>query len=295
MTKKPSLYVVERRELVILVILFVLVTILAFTMGVKYGQNLGRKESQDAQHQAAQALDASSAAGGKLGEAGSSASEHTAKADEHGEAPKTDAEHGVAAGHDAKPAEKGEHGKVAEKSEKKDEHAAKADAEEEHGAAPATTAVATPARTVVVDKNTSKETDEYLLNALKEAGIERRRPEAGTAGKTESAEKKGAAEEDEEAGLPENVKAAPKGAVVSSSYFTIQVGSHVTEAEAKRHVKELQSEHLSPVILPNVDSDGAKRYRVALGKYPDKNRAESAAKGFKAKGQIDSYFVRKVR
>ncbi|MGZ3696063.1 MAG: hypothetical protein ACXWQO_18575, partial [Bdellovibrionota bacterium] len=47
MSDKPSLYVVEKREVVILVVLFVLVTVLAFTMGVRYGESVGKKAAQE--------------------------------------------------------------------------------------------------------------------------------------------------------------------------------------------------------------------------------------------------------
>jgi hypothetical protein len=47
MSDKPSLYVVEKKEVVILVILFVLVTVLAFTMGVRYGESVGKKAAKE--------------------------------------------------------------------------------------------------------------------------------------------------------------------------------------------------------------------------------------------------------
>lgn len=43
MAEKPSLYVVERKEVVILVVLFILVTVLSFTVGVRYGEKMGRQ------------------------------------------------------------------------------------------------------------------------------------------------------------------------------------------------------------------------------------------------------------
>ena len=48
MADKPSLYVVERKEVVILVVLFILVTVLSFTLGVKYGETVGRKMGKEA-------------------------------------------------------------------------------------------------------------------------------------------------------------------------------------------------------------------------------------------------------
>jgi hypothetical protein len=52
MTEKPSLYVVEKKEVIILVVLFVLVTVLSFTLGVRYGESVGKKIAHE-QEQAA--------------------------------------------------------------------------------------------------------------------------------------------------------------------------------------------------------------------------------------------------
>ena len=47
MSDKPSLYVVEKKEVVVLVVLFVLVTVLSFTLGVRYGESVGRKMAHE--------------------------------------------------------------------------------------------------------------------------------------------------------------------------------------------------------------------------------------------------------
>jgi len=66
MSDKPSLYVVEKKEVVVLVVLFVLVTVLAFTMGVKYGESLGQQGKAIKEEYAAE-IGAQAPAGGKLG------------------------------------------------------------------------------------------------------------------------------------------------------------------------------------------------------------------------------------
>ena len=45
MNQKPSLFVIEKRELFVLVILFIVITVLAFTFGVRYGKTVGKKEA----------------------------------------------------------------------------------------------------------------------------------------------------------------------------------------------------------------------------------------------------------
>ena len=85
MSDKPSLYVVEKKEVVVLVVLFVLVTVLAFTMGVKYGESLGQQEKAVKEEYAAE-IGAETPAGGKLGAAEEKA--HDTHKEASAEAPK---------------------------------------------------------------------------------------------------------------------------------------------------------------------------------------------------------------
>lgn len=87
MSDKPSLYVVEKKEVVVLVVLFVLVTVLAFTMGVKYGESLGQ-QGKAIKEEYASEIGAQTPSGGKLGE-GEAAPAHA----DHGEKTAEESEH----------------------------------------------------------------------------------------------------------------------------------------------------------------------------------------------------------
>lgn len=271
MSDKPSLYVVEKKEVVILVILFVLVTVLSFTMGVRYGESVGKKLARE--QSAAEAEHANSEedkVGGTLGE------ERKKEAPEHGEAkdaPKdehgkdehaaTKDEHGAAK--DEHGAAKDEHGK-----EVKDEHgketkpeaAAKSSHAEPSSDAP-------PSREAV-----EKSSDEYLLNALKEAGVE---PPGGKAPGN--------------AKLPEVVKEVKAKKTNLSGSWVIQVGSHPTRSEAESQVRQLGSKKVHAEILAPVKDHGSEWHRVVVGNYKVKRDAEKEAAALKGRGAILSFFV----
>jgi cell division septation protein DedD len=213
MSEKPSLYVVEKKEVIILVILFVLVTVLSFTMGVKYGESVGKKavKEQVAAEEEAGGHGAE-AIGGKLGES----------APAHG-SPEV-------AGHD------------------------------EHG----TAAPEKPASREVVEKNS----DEYLLNALKESGIE---PPGGKA--------------PGDAKLPDEVKR------VKSGYYVIQVGSHPTRSEAESQVRQLATKKVSAGILAPFKDRQGEWHRVVVGSFKTKREAEREAAQLKSRKAILSFFV----
>jgi cell division protein FtsN len=218
MSEKPSLYVVEKKEVIILVILFVLVTVLSFTMGVKYGESVGKKAAreqmvaeEEAGGQSAEAI------GGKLGESAPSASAH-------GGSPEV--------------------------------------AAHEEQAAPA--AAEKPASREAVEKSS----DEYLLNALKESGIE---PPGGKA--------------PGEAKLPEDVKR------VKSGYYVIQVGSHPTRSEAESQVRQLAAKKVSAGILAPFKDRQGEWHRVVVGSYKTKREAEREAAQLKNRKAIISFFV----
>jgi len=204
MSEKPSLYVVEKKEVIILVVLFVLVTVLSFTLGVRYGESVGRKMSHEQETaNREQGGEGADAGGGTLGKA---------------EAPHKDEAGSLEKGDEKKETKAEEH-KAEGKAEEHKE--AKAEEKKEGGTpeAAAKSAAASGANHEAVDKSS----DEYLLNALKESGVE---PPGGKA--------------PQNAKLPESMKetAAPKAASkAKSGTFVIQVGSHptVSEAESQLH------------------------------------------------------------
>lgn len=225
MSEKPSLYVVEKKEVIILVILFVLVTVLSFTMGVKYGESVGKKAAKE---QAVAEEEAgghgAEAIGGKLGEHSAPAA---TGAPAHG-SPET-------AAHD------------------------------EHGApAPAAGEKEKPASRDAVEKNS----DEYLLNALKESGIE------PPGGKTPG-----------DAKLPADVKRAKSGT------YVIQVGSHPTRSEAEAQVRQLSAKKVSAEILAPFKDRQGEWHRVVVGSFKTKRDAEREAAQLKNRRAILSFFV----
>jgi cell division protein FtsN len=251
MSDKPSLYVVEKREVVVLVVLFVLVTVLSFTLGVRYGENVGRKfvETQAAADKAHGAEHAEPA-GGTLGKAGEASPVEEAKKEKSEKAEGKAEEKADGKGHAE--ATSGEHGHGEGSSP---EAAAKGTA---HTAAPA------GAPKEVSDKNS----DEYLLNALKDAGVE---PPGGKAPNEEK--------------LPGDVKHAHSGA------YVIQVGSHPTRNEAEGQVRQLKSHQVSAEILPAFKDKQGEWHRVVIGSFKSKHDAEKEAAGLKGRGAILSYFV----
>lgn len=276
MSTKPSLYVVERKEVVVLVTLFVLVTVLAFTLGVKYGESLGRKAYlQDSSvHDKMNEELAGHGGSGTLGaeHPSEAAPEHAEKAAEHGEAHEEGHAEGheeAAAPHEAAVAAHGEtHG-------------------EAHTPSPEELAKAAPRdepKTAVGLKDRPKEpvdtnSDAHLLNALHEAGIQPSKGGAAEAGEGAKASQ-----------LPNEAKTIKP----QNGAFTIQVGSYPTKADAEAQLKHLKEEKLSAMMLAPVSEHNGEWFRVTVGNYGTKLEAERAAKQIQAKGQIKSYFVRKL-
>ncbi|MGE3262786.1 MAG: SPOR domain-containing protein [Bacteriovoracia bacterium] len=251
MSDKPSLYVVEKREVVILVVLFVLVTVLAFTMGVRYGESVGKKVAQE--QSAAEAVHNGSeaqAVGGTLGAVPA-----------HGEpAPHGEAEHGAAPAKD-------EHGNAAH-----DEHAE--ESKPETAAKDGGESDDVPPAKEAADKNS----DESLLNALKEAGVEP--PGGKTAGNA-----KLPAEVKSKASSQKEVKKIPSGT------YVIQVGSHPTRSEAEAQARQLSAKKVKAEILAPVKDRQGEWHRVVVGSYKTKRDAEREANALKARRAIISFFV----
>jgi cell division septation protein DedD len=248
MSDKPALYVVEKKEVVILVILFVLVTVLSFTMGVRYGESVGKKAAQvQAAAGEEHGGEAAEHTGGTLGAAGPA----------HGESAEDD--HGA----HGKDAHEGGHGKEAAGEHGK-ESAGHGEKEAAKPAAPVKAADnAAPGRDAA-DKNS----DEFLLNALKEAGVE---PPGGKA--------PGNAE------LPSDVKK------VKSGTYVIQVGSHPTRSEAESQIRSLAAKKIEANVLAPFKDRQGEWHRVVIGSFKTKRDAERDANQLKAKGDILSYFV----
>lgn len=258
MPDKPSLYVVEKKEVVILVVLFVLVTVISFTLGVRYGESVGKKTALE-QAQAARELGEAGVEGGAgtLGKAGhEEAKGDHAKDDGHGE---------TKAAHDEKPAE----------IKAGDDHA-KAPAHDESHAPTSPEAAAKSSSTggsqpgEAIDKNS----DEYLLNALKDAGVE---PPGGKAPKG--------------ATLPGDVKPSASRPKIPGGSYVIQVGSHPTRAEAETQVRALKARRVNAEILPPFKDKQGEWHRVVIGSYRNKRDADKEAAGLKGKGSIVSFFV----
>lgn len=258
MSDKPSLYVVEKKEVVILVVLFVLVTVLSFTLGVRYGEAVGKKSAREQEHAAEEhGGGAGEGGGGTLGKV-------SEKQEGHAE--------------ETKPADKAAADTHAEPHA--DPHAAPAEAKADaHGEAKANhspeAAAKTPSPSIsdsaheAVDKNS----DEYLLNALKDAGVE---PPGGKAPK--------------DAKLPAEVKAGPKARNLSGTYV-IQVGSHPTKAEADSQVRQLKARKVNAEILQPFKDKQGEWHRVVVGSFKNKREADREASSLKAKGSIGSFFV----
>lgn len=248
MPDKPSLYVVEKKEVVILVVLFVLVTVISFTLGVRYGESVGKKTALE-QAQAARELGEAGIEGGSgtLGKAAPKVEEHADAKGGHDEKPTE-----IKAGDDHAPAEK--HG---------DSHAPTTSPE-------AAAKTATGSGGEALDKNS----DEYLLNALKEAGVE---PPGGKAPRG--------------AKLPEDVKPSSARPKIPGGSYVIQVGSHPTRAEAETQVRALRARKVSAEILPPFKDKQGEWHRVVVGSYRNKRDADKDAAGLKGRGSIVSYFV----
>lgn len=244
MSEKPALYVVEKKEVVILVVLFVLVTVLAFTMGVRYGESVGKKAAlSQAQAEGEIGADHAEHTGGTLGATGGGA--------EHDE----EDSHGAAAGH-------GKEAPAAHGKEAASGHGEKTEA-------PKAVAKSAPEPSEAPGRDAAdKNSDEYLLNALKDSGVE---PPGGKA--------------PNDAKLPSDVKRAKSGA------YVIQVGSHPTKGEAESQVRMLSSKKIDAEILAPFKDRQGEWHRVVIGSYKTKREAEKEAGQLKAKGAILSYFV----
>ncbi len=271
MSDKPSLYVVEKKEVVILVVLFVLVTVLSFTLGVRYGESVGKKTAQEQAKAAKEHGDESAdGGGGTLGKAGDSEKhdEHAdTKADEHSPSPPgAHDEHG-----ESKETKADAHGD--NKETKADAHGeAKAPADSH---SPESVAKSSKISESVPHDAVDKNSDEYLLNALKEAGVE---PPGGKSPKNSK--------------LPEDVKpAASRASRIAGGSYVIQVGSHPTRGEAEAQVRSLKAKKVNAEILPPFKDRQGEWHRVVVGSYKNKRDADKEAGGLKGKGSIVSFFV----
>lgn len=255
MSSKPSLYVVERKEVVILVVIFILVTVFSFTIGVKYGESIGKKLAYQ-EMQAKSEVEETAPAGGSLG-----AHDAPAKKEEHGtpEAKPAHDEKATHEGHDAKPPQ----------------------AEAKSPEAAATKEGTSPKG----EKSVETGSDEHLMGALKDAGIES--PAHKNSELPHSAKAKPAAKSGESS-------PATSGTMPKAGAFVIQVGSHPTKKDAEQQRQRLLEHKLDAVILPPVKDKQGEWYRVTIGSYSNRNSAEKDAKMYKDKDFFKSYFIRKL-
>lgn len=285
MSKKPSLFVVERKEVIILSILFVLSIVLTFTVGVKYGEIVGRKAALGEKSAATALQEPKSNAGGTLGEnvEGDANHDHAAT-DAHSSGDSHGNEHGdahSAAGHDASPDahaapanEEHNAGHGAANSEPGKEHESEGVASEEEGAESESSGGGADS---VAAEGRIRDSDQELLDALKKSGIERRSD-------TESGE---TMEKEESGDLNDSASTGP--------HFVIQVGSYPTKQDAERHMARLRARKLDPRILPSAETKGGRWFRVALGNFPERELAVQKAQAYKSSGLIKEFFVRKVQ
>jgi len=253
MSDKPSLYVVEKKEVVILVVLFVLVTVLSFTLGVRYGEAVGKKTAHEQDLAAKEHGEAvGELGGGTLGKV-----QGSAKQDDKAAAP-----------HD--PLEGGDAHKEAKNDAQGDTKALDPHSPENIAKAMPHSSETAPQEAV------DKSSDEYLLNALKEAGVE---PPGGKAPKDSK--------------LPDAVKEPTPSRPLKalSGSFVIQVGSHPTRNEAESQVRQLKARRISAEILPPFKDKQGEWHRVVIGSYKNKRDADKEASGLKGKGSIVSFFV----
>lgn len=283
MSKKPSLFVVERKEVFILGILFLLSIVLTFTVGVKYGEIVGRKAAIEEITAEEGLREAKSNRGGSLGEQTDKAK--MAESDAH-------SENKPAAGHSSDQGDKHTDDHSAKDASHEDAHAegthAESDAHEgeAHSDGAAQTAsdqahsgAASPSKggTQVEVRGSVKDSDAELLEALQKAGIEKRTDDSAAPS------------------LAEAEEMAEKAPDFTGPHFVIQVGSYPTKRDAERHIQRLQAQKLDPRILPSAETKSGRWFRVALGQYESRNVALQNARSYKKKGLIEDYFVRKVQ
>ncbi len=275
MPDKPSLYVVEKKEVIILVVLFVLVTVLSFTLGVRYGESVGKKVAHEQEIAAKEHGDENSESGtlGKVPapkdlNGGLKAEEHANKGGPgEAESPKAaKSEHDEHAEHGAEASASGSAGGA---------HGEPVPAGEVHSPELAAKSPNHPASGSGLHEAAQKDSDEYLLNALKNAGVE---PPGGKAPK--------------DAKLPEGLKeVSHQSPKAHGGSYVIQVGSHPTLTEAESQVRQLKAKKLQPEILPPFKDHQGEWHRVVVGSYKSKRDAEREANGLKGKGLIVSFFV----
>ncbi len=249
MAKKPSLYIVERKEVILLIILFILVTVLSFTVGVKYGESFAGKGALEKANFKKKLLGATGS-GGHLGEVVSTVKSLMGNDDAQNLA-------GENKTGSVGQARKNETKKTANKKTNESAKTLFASGLKKGRKQPKATLTST--------------SDEYLLEALKKAGME----------STSTKRKK----------LPLKIKGR------SGVRYVIQVGSFPSEKDATRYIRQLRtkSKKLDFFILdPTGSSKDQPWFRVATGKFSRYKLAEKRGKEYKKKGFIKNYFVRKI-
>ena len=75
-------------------------------------------------------------------------------------------------------------------------------------------------------------------------------------------------------------------------YFSLQIGSYLSEEEARQQVFELKESIGLKASYSEVDiGENKKRYRVFAGNFSSRELAERAGQSYKATGIIDTFLI----
>lgn len=98
--------------------------------------------------------------------------------------------------------------------------------------------------------------------------------------------------EQKEAPLPSNVTQTITH--ISSAQYQLQIGSFPSSAEAQARLQDLEASGLKPKIQ---EADLKKKghwFRIYVGAFPTKEKAEKAGEQYKSQGLIQSYVIAKA-
>ena len=97
--------------------------------------------------------------------------------------------------------------------------------------------------------------------------------------------------------IPDTVKKKPvveKKVENAEEYYTIQVASFPTHRDASDYIRRLKPLGLKPYIMDSFPTGKQRRwYRVGVGKYVDQEEANKVASTYIKKRWIRNYFIRK--
>lgn len=79
------------------------------------------------------------------------------------------------------------------------------------------------------------------------------------------------------------------------AFYSLQVSSHTSLLDAEAHIKELSFGEPNLFIQEVELKEKGKRYRVYLGKFSSRIKAEEEAKGLIKNHKINSYIISKIK